>query len=83
MDYLLLLRPTKRKNQKRTIGTQIGTPVGDIPNITNSKIRIFKQTYFTRNPSPASGRGNPQENSTPKTKNKKGIATNVANLVIM
>ena len=53
----------KKKNQKSTIGiqidTQISIPVGDIPNIKNSKIRILKQINFTKNPSPVSGRGNP------------------------
>ena len=84
---LSLIAPSnkKKKNQKPIIGTQIGTPVDDTPNTinTNSKTNILKQISFMKNPSPTRRRGNPQENSTPKTKNKKGIATSVANSVIM
>ena len=77
MDYLLLLHPTKRKKSEA---------YNRYPNKHSSKRHPkYKNKNFETNKfyKPSKWKRNPQENSTPKTKNEKEIATSVANSVIM
>ena len=74
----------KKKNPRSIISTPTSTQVGNTPSIinTNLKIKTLKLISFTKNPNPTSGNGNLPVNSTPKTQNKKEIATSVASMAI-